>query len=376
MARVVKSTQDDLLFLKIKAIMAMGDEGSRTGNIHNIVIFPNDQEHMAIPSRYFSNLRSTIDRVLSCNNSHDVKFTIDTTLKDDDNLCDDLSSMGLSIAMGIKAHLNGWKDLWEKMWEEWCFTGVVEDSQGNIAKIGGARAKLESATEDKNIRYIMMPSENRQEIINWINKKEDINYDVNPSRNLNITNTGGTPSFVSRIWSLSTRNTFMWIALILWFLSIAYLPARLLFWNNIQSLSKNKSYSTINLPIKNPEEVKQRLLNNGFPESQIKNIPFSSLTKTHQYGRARISNKEGIIEFEIINSQDLSLIISYICCGYNAAFAIILTILAIRRSNGNTKYNAVNINLDSVLLTNKNKEIMFVDNIRQAETIIIRKAVV
>lgn len=44
--------------------------------------------------------------------------------------------------------------------------------------------------------------------------------------------------------------------------------------------------------------------------------------------------------------------------------------LSLRANNGNTKPSPVNINYDSVFLTNKNKEIMFVDNIKQAETIV------
>ena len=373
MAKAVKSTQDDLLFIKVKAIMVTGDNDSRKGNIHNIIVFPNNQEHMVIPSRFFNSLRSTIERVMSSNNIHDQKFTIDTALKDEDSLCDDLSSLGLSIAIGIEACLNDWKEAWENVWEEWCFTGEVKDSQGEIGAIGGAREKLESATDDETINYIMIPFQNRQEIINWIDKRKDINYEVNTSRNISIKDTGNSPSFFSRIWSLSTRNTFMWIALILWFLSITYTPTRHIFRDNIQSFSNGNSQLTINLPIKDPERVKQRLLNNGFPEDRIKNIPFSSLTKTNQIGKALITNRNGAIEFEIINSQDWTLISSYICGGYIALFAFILVVLALRANKGNTKPSTGNINYDSLLLTNRNKEIMFIDNIKQAEAIVEHK---
>ena len=184
MARAVKTTQDDLLFIKVKAIMVSGDNDSRTGSIHNILVFPNNQEHKVIPSRSFDSLRSTIERVMSSSSIHDRKFTIDTGLKDDDNLCNDLSSMGLSIAVGIETCLNGWKDVWENVWEEWCFTGEVTNSQGDIGAIGGAREKLESATNDEKINYIMIPSQNRQEIINWIDKRKDFNYKVNPARKI------------------------------------------------------------------------------------------------------------------------------------------------------------------------------------------------
>ncbi len=61
MAKAVKSTQDDLLFIKVKAIMVTGDNDSRKGNIHNIIVFSNNQEHMVIPSRFFNSLRSTLE---------------------------------------------------------------------------------------------------------------------------------------------------------------------------------------------------------------------------------------------------------------------------------------------------------------------------
>lgn len=368
MARAVKSTQEDLLFIKVKAIMVAGDKDSRKGNIHNIVIFPNNQEHMVIPSRFFNSLRSTIERVMSSNNIHDQKFTIDTALNDEDNLCDDLSSLGLSIAIGIEACLNDWKEAWENVWEEWCFTGEVKDSQGVIGAIGGAKEKLESATDDERINYIMISSQNRQEVINWINKKEDINCEVNTSRNISIKDAGKSPSFFSRIWSLSTKNTFTWIALILWFLSITYTPIRHIFWDNVQSLSNGNSQVTINLPIKDPEKTRKKLLKNGFPEGLVQNVPFLRLSKTTRVGNALTIYKSG--EFEIINLQDWTLISSYICGGYIALFAFVLVILATRENSDITKHNAVNINYDSVLLTNKNKEIMFVDNIKQAETIV------
>ena len=376
MARAVKTTQDDLLFIKVKAIMVSGDNDSRTGSIHNILVFPNNQEHKVIPSRSFDSLRSTIERVMSSSSIHDRKFTIDTGLKDDDNLCNDLSSMGLSIAVGIETCLNGWKDAWENVWEEWCFTGEVTNSQGDIGAIGGAREKLESATNDEKINYIMIPSQNRQEIINWIDKRKDFNYKVNPARKISARQTENSPSIFSRIWSLSTGNTLMCIALILWFLSIAYLPVRYLLWDNVHIVNNGNLQSTISLPIRYPEKVREELIKNGFPEGQINSIPFSSLTKKDKIGSVLITDRNGTIEFEIINSQDWTLISSYICGGYIALFAIVIAVLAIGKKSGNTKsikYNTVNINYDSLLMTNINKEIMFVDNIKQAETIVEHK---
>jgi hypothetical protein len=374
MAKTVKSTKGDLLFIKVKAILVTGSEGSGEGNMHNIVVFSNNREHMVIPSRFFNSLRSTVERVLSSINNHDQRFTIDTALKDDENLCEDFSSMGLSIAIGIEASLNDWKDTWENAWEEWCFTGEVKDSQGVIGGIGGARAKLESAIEVNNIRYIMLPSENRQETINWISKKEDLNYEENFSKNVSVSNTGKSQSFLGRLLSLSTTNVFLWIALIIWTLSIVYLPIRYLLWDNVQSLSRDGSHITINLPVKNPKTARKRLLNMGFPPDQIKEIPLfrisKRLIKTNQTGRVLITNRKGDIEFEITNSRDLTLVISYICGVYIVIFSTVLVLLALKKGGSDIVRNSHDINYESVRLVDKDKEIIFVDNIEQAVSIV------
>ena len=377
MAKTVKPTKGDLFFIKVKAIVVTGSEGSGEGNMHNIVVFSNNREHMVIPSRFFNSLRSTVERVMSSINNHDQKFTIDTALKDDENLCDDFSSMGLSIAIGIEASLNDWKEAWESIWEEWCFTGEVKDSQGVIGGIGGARAKLESAIEVNKIRYIMLPSENRQEIINWISKKEDLNYEENFSKNVSVRNAGKSQSFFGNLWSLSTRDTFLWFALIIWVLSIAYLPMRYLFWDNVQSLRRGDSHITINLPVKNPKTVRKRLLDRGFPLDQVKEIPLvrlsKRLTKINQTGRVMIINRNGDIEFEITNSRDLTLILSYICGVYIVLFSATLVLLALRRESVDIVPNSLDINYDSVRLIDKNREIIFVDNIKQAVSIVESK---
>ena len=377
MAKTVKPTKGDLLFIKVKAILVTGSEGSGEGNIHNIVVFSNNREHMVIPSRFFNSLRSTVERVMSSINNHDQRFTIDTALKDDENLCDDFSSMGLSIAIGIEASLNDWKEAWESIWEEWCFTGEVKDSQGVIGGIGGARVKLESAIEVNKIRYIMLPSENRQEIINWISKKEGLNCEENFSKNVSVSNAGKSQSFFSRLWSLSTRDTFLWFALIIWVLSIAYLPMRYLFWDNVQSLRRGDSHITINLPVKNPKTVRKRLLDRGFPLDQVKEIPLvrlsKRLTKINQTGRVMIINRNGDIEFEITNSRDLTLILGYICGVYIVLFSATLVLLALRRENVDIVPNSMDINYDSVCLIDKNREIIFVDNIKQAVSIVESK---
>jgi hypothetical protein len=285
--------------------------------------------------------------------------------------------MGLSIAIGIETSLNDWKETWENAWEEWCFTGEVKDSQGVIGGIGGARAKLESAIEVNKIRYIMLPSENRQEIVNWISKKEDLNYEENFSKNISVGNAGKSQSFFGRLWSLSTRDTFLWFALIIWALSIAYIPMRYLFWDNVQSLRRGDSHITINLPVKNPKTVRKRLLSRGFTLDQIKEIPLlrmsKRLTKINQTGRVMIINRNGDIEFEITNSRDLTLILSYICGVYIVLFSVTLVLLALRRESVDIVPNSLDINYDSVRLIEKNREIIFVDNIKQAVSIVESK---
>ena len=377
MAKTVKPTKGDLFFIKVKAIVVTGSEGSGEGNMHNIVVFSNNREHMVIPSRFFNSLRSTVERVMSSINNHDQRFTIDTALKDDENLCDDFSSMGLSIAIGIEASLDDWKEAWENIWEEWCFTGEIKDSQGVIGGIGGASAKLESTIEVNKIRYIMIPSENRQEIINWINKKQDLNYEESSSKNASISNIGKSQSFFVRLWSLSTRDTFLWFALIIWVLSIAYLPIRFLFWDNVQSLRRGESHITINLPVKNHKTARKRLLSRGFTLDQIKEIPLlrmsKRLTKTKQTGQVLITNKNGDIEFEITNSRDLTLIISYICGVYIVIFSTVLVLLALEKGGSDIVRNSHDINYESVRLVDKDKEIIFVDNIEQAVFIVKHK---
>ncbi|ODS34076.1 MAG: hypothetical protein SCARUB_00749 [Candidatus Scalindua rubra] len=378
MARDVKPSQDDLLFLKVKSMMAIGEGNDRRGKIHDIVIAVekmdqnDDQINFAVtPVQTEELLTNTIANILFSQNRQNIKLRIGLG-NIDQNLINDLSSLGLSIAIGVKA-CQDWRvnKIWETECDKWCFTGDISQGQmnGKIDAIGSLNVKLKAAVDSRIIEYIMVPSDNKQETINWV-ENEGIRYEESPKTDIKITDNKKKPSFHSRLWSLATKNTFTWIALILWFLSITFLPIRYFFWDNIQSLNKDSSHVTINLPIKDTEKIRKRLLDNGFPKEQVKNIPLLRLSKTNQNGRALITNKNGVIEFEIINSQDWTLISSYICGGYIAVFAFILIMLAVRENNGITKHNHERINYDTILLTNKNKEIVFVNNIKQAETIV------
>jgi hypothetical protein len=166
----------------------------------------------------------------------------------------------------------------------------------------------------------------------------------------------------------------MWFALIIWSLSVAYLPIRYFLWDNFQSLKQGDTHITINLPVKNPKKVRERLLNSGFPHDQIKDIPLlrlsERLVETNKTGRVLFKNRDGVIEFEIINSRDLTLILSYICGGYIVLFVAILVIASLRKESGNIVHKSLSINYDSIHFADMDKEIMFVDNIKQAESIV------
>ena len=150
-----------------------------------------------------------------------------------------------------------------------------------------------------------------------------------------------------------------------------------IFWDNVQSLRRGDSHITINLPVKNPKTVRKRLLSSGFTLDQIKEIPLlrmsKRLTKINQTGRVMIINRNGDIEFEITNSRDLTLILSYICGVYIVLFSATLVLLALRRESVDIVLNSLDINYDSVRLIDKNREIIFVDNIKQAVSIVKSK---
>ena len=94
------------------------------------------------------------------------------------------------------------------------------------------------------------------------------------------------------------------------------------------------------------------------------------LVKTNQTGKVLFKNRDGVIEFEISNSRDLSLILNYICSGYILLFAVILVIVSRRKESGNNAHNSLGINYYSIYLVDMDKEILFVDNIKQAVSIV------
>ena len=94
------------------------------------------------------------------------------------------------------------------------------------------------------------------------------------------------------------------------------------------------------------------------------------LTKTNQTGRILITDRNGDIEFEIANSRDLALILSYICGVYIVIFSAVIVLLALRKESTNIAHDSLGINYDSLCLVDKDKEIIFVDNIKQAASIV------
>ncbi len=239
--------------MRINALMVMGNGNSVSGKVHHIVISsnkvvpPNKQEHMVIPFKFYNNLMSTIQRILASKSLDTHNIIIDTRLKDDDNLCNDLSSLGLSIAIGIEGCLND-TEKWEGILKTWCFTGEVDAASGEIVRIGGLRAKLEAAYKTEGINNIMLPCGNKAETINWI-KEQKGEYKENIFNDIEISDIRKRGFILNRVWSLATRNTLMWMVLVLWFLSIAYIPVRCILWDTIISWKTGIPQASFSLPI-------------------------------------------------------------------------------------------------------------------------------
>ena len=158
--------------MKVNAIMVEGNDQNKRGTIHSIIIAPTNNDNRVIPHKYFNYLEETIQRILTSKNNENSGFTIDTRLKNEDISCNDLSSMGLSLAIGIYICLNNQENLWESKWQEWCFTGQIEDMEGNIVKIGDGIEKVKAVIADGIIRFAVFPGDNRPEIENWLKKEK------------------------------------------------------------------------------------------------------------------------------------------------------------------------------------------------------------
>ncbi|MFQ5964360.1 MAG: hypothetical protein ACE5KZ_08760 [Candidatus Scalinduaceae bacterium] len=374
------------MLINVNTIMVKGTdvgtkENKQNGKIHYIQLslIKEGEYDLIMPSLEDSTkekerLKTVINRIRGLKNIDQLRFRIDLRIDEDGNLdyqeqLDDLKSLELSIGISIQACCC-WKDIWDRIWSEWSFSGVIDGLNCEIRKIDSLNAKLNAAVfNDDNIKYIMIPYDNKQETINWV-KEEGIRYEEGSKTGIKITDNKKKPLLLSRVWSLATKNTITRIALILWILSIIYIPIRYLFWNDIQSWKSGIPQVTINLPVNNPKKVKEKLLGKGFPEDQLKEISLSSLTKMKQGRKVLITNRDGAIEFEITDLLDWTIISSYICCGYVILFAFVLVMIALRNNNSDIKENRGDINYDSVILPLINKEIIFVDNIKKAETIV------
>jgi hypothetical protein len=365
--------------LRVNAIMVMGNGDSGNGKVHHIVVSsnkvipPDKQEHMVIPFKFYKYLISTIQRVLASKNLETQNIIIDTRLKDDDNLCNDLSSLGLSIAIGIKGSLND-TEKWEGILKTWCFTGEVDAASGEIVRIGSVRAKLEAAYKTEGINNIMLPAGNRTETINWI-KEHKYEYKENILNDIKISDSTKRGFLLNRMWPLATRNILMWMVLILWCISIAYIPVRCILWDTIISWQTGIPQVSFSLPI-NSESVRKKLLNSGFSKGQVIRFTTSSLAKTNLQQTVLVKNRDGVIEFEIVNPQDWTMLLNYLCGLFILSFIFLIFIATVRQKNCDNRDKTGNINYDSVLFAIKHKEIniVFVDSIKQAETIVEYKS--
>ncbi len=367
--------------MRVNAIMVMGNGDSACGKVHHIVVSsnkvvpPNKQEHMVIPFKFYKYIISTIQRILASKNLDTHNIIIDTRLKDDDNLCNDLSSLGLSIAMGIEGCLND-TEKWEDILKAWCFTGEIDAASGEIVRIGSAKAKLEAACKAEGINNVMLPYGNRTETINWI-KEHKCEYKETILNDIKISDGTKRWFVLNRMWSLTTRNILMWMVLVLWCLSISYIPVRCILWDTIISWKTGIPQVSFSLPI-NSESVGRKLLNSGFSEDQVTGFTTSSLAKANLKQTVLVKNMDGVIEFEIVNPQDWTMMLVYLCGLFILSFIIVIFRSAVGEKNCNHRDKTENINYDAVLISINKKEItiVFVDNIKQAETIVENKPMI
>jgi len=359
--------------LKVNAIMVLG---SGVGKVHNIIVSsdklepPGKQEHKVIPYKLHNNIISTIQRILTSKGLNTHNITIDTRLKDGDNLCNDLNSLGLSIAIGIESSLDDTEKRQDVL-EKWCFTGEVDSSSGDIVRIGGAKAKLESASRTEGITNIMLPSGNRDEAINWISSK-GYDYREKTSSNVKVLDKSSTSSVLKRVWSMATRNVLLWTALVFWCLSVIYIPIRFTLWDSVKSWMSGAPQVTVSTPIQNHERLGSSLISSGFAEEQVQKFVSSTLAGSNLEQTVLVRNINGVIEFEIVNSQDWTMLSTYLCGVYILSFASIIVVPSIGQGGNRSREKIESISYDAVLLSldNREIEIAFVDNIRQAETVV------
>jgi hypothetical protein len=375
MAGIIRSSEGDIL-LKVNAIMVMGSGDSANGKVHHIIVSsdeivpPCKQEHMVIPFKLHNYIISTIQRILTSKGLNTYNITIDTRLKDGDNLCNDLNSLGLSIAIGIESSLDN-TGKWQDVLKKWCFTGEVDASSGDIVRIGGAKAKLESASRTEGISNIMMPSGNRDETINWIRDK---GYDCREkmSSDAKVVENTNTPFVFKRLWSMATRNVLLWTALVFWFLSIIYIPIRFTLWDSVMSWKTGIPQVTVYVPVQDRERLGRRLINSGFAGEQVQKFVSSTLAESNLEQPVLVRNINGVIEFEIVNSQDWTMLSTYLCGAYILSFVIVIVIPSLGYVGNRSREKIESINYDAILLSLDNKviEVAFVDNIREAEIVV------
>lgn len=371
MAGIITTTPGDIC-VKINALMVGGNAQNKRGTIHHIII-SRTEDNNVIPKKYFDELEEMTQRILTSRNDEKSRFTIDTRLKNED-IVNDLNSMGLPIAIGICLCLDKQKNFWETKLKTWCFTGQIGDIEGNIVKIGDGIEKVKAVIDDGIIRFAVFPINNRLEMENWL-KKENYEYFEQSDEKENILGKGKTPSFSGRLWRcFFKKSSYAKIALLFWIISIVYVPIRFYFWESLLSRENNTNCVYLQLPIKDINRTKNVLVKKGFSEKLLNGNILTSLMKAQAGTKALLVDKNGELELEIVSSSDGTMILAFTCIAYIGIFTSVVFAFTLVHKNSESKFISKKYPYTSIHLANLNKEIIFVGNIKEIEKIITSKS--
>ncbi len=371
------------MLTSINTIVVRGSGSEKSAKIHFIQLSPikSGTKDFIFPSlgeKEIKRLTDTISKIRGMKAKDQLYIRIDLNIDKDpfshyQEFLTDLRSLELSI--GIAIHIcDDANNNWHNKWQEWCFSGVIHNLDCTVGKVDSINVKINAALIHEKIRFIMVPYDNKQEVINWA-KERKLKYKEILNNNLPNTPDEKSVPLLKKIVQLTTRHTLARIALILWFLSLSYIPIRYLYWNSLLSWKAGAPRVTIQLPTANVEEIKNLLLKNGFPEAPVNSSPISRLTKINQKGKASITLRgEKFIEFEIIDQNDLSFKACYFCAAYAVIFACSVVIFSLNKRNL-CKNDSKKAQFHSIVIPDSNKEIFFVKNLKEAETIVKERLV-
>jgi hypothetical protein len=126
------------------------------------------------------------------------------------------------------------------------------------------------------------------------------------------------------------------------------------------------------VPVQDRERLGRRLINSGFAGEQVQKFVSSTLAESNLEQPVLVRNINGVIEFEIVNSQDWTMLSTYLCGAYILSFVIVIVIPSLGYVGNRSREKIESINYDAILLSLDNKviEVAFVDNIREAEIVV------